>query len=478
MLNMDGVRFLFASLVTKRLPCRLPGVVLLVLLAAGIAASGAHAEPGEKKEPAVVVVDSPEITDLLETLGKPLVRAAGLQEDLVHFHVILNNQLNAMALPNGHLVFNSGLVLECASPEELASVMAHETAHLAAGHHLRMQSEMRSASIQAMLAAIVGITAGAVAKNSSLAEAGVIGGSAAAQSVMLDSMREKESQADRLGIRYLAASGYDPGGMGSFMRHLLEEQRKASLPAPYLLTHPLSVERVLDAERTVATVTVAKVNRPKVDVSALKRVQAVLLASTETDPKEAEAIFNARLKKDPKDWPSQYGLAIVYRYAGETQKASGLLDGLLALHPNDPYILREKGLLLLEKGQSGAAEKLFTLALARKPDDPDIRYRLSLSLSDGGKLEEAAKILRRLTVERPTVPVYQYQLGVVEGQRDRLGHAHLAMARYFALLMDDKMALFHYNESINRFLKSDREHDIAQAELKRFKEEFRKFRQQ
>ncbi|MBF0422917.1 MAG: M48 family metalloprotease [Magnetococcales bacterium] len=437
-----------------------------------------HAGQREKKEPAIVLLDSPEITDLLETLGKPLVKAAGLPESSIQFHVILDDQINAMALPNGHLVFNSGLVQACQSSGELASVMAHETAHLAAGHHMRIQSEMRSASIQAMLTAVASLAAGAVSKNNSIAEAGMVGGPAAAQSMLLDSMREKESQADRLGIRYLASAGYQPENMVIFLKRLLEEQRKASIPAPYLLSHPLSVERVLDAERTAATIPAVSGGHPNVDPMRLKRVQAVLLASTESDPGKAEDTFNYRLKLDPKDFSSQYGLAIVHRYAGEYQKAKIILDKLAANHPKDPYLLREQGLLLLESGQPGAAEMLFTQALALKPDNPDLRYRLSISLSDAGRLTEADRLLRRLTVEHPDVPIYHYQLGIIEGQRQRLGHAHLSMARYYALLLDEKMAVYHFTEAASRFAKSDRERDIALAELKRFKDELRKSRPQ
>ncbi len=434
-----------------------------------------HAKTAEKKE-SVVVLDSPEIEELLTTLGKPLVKAAGLPEAMIQFHIILNDQINAMALPSGHLVFNSALVGQCDAPEELASVMAHEIAHLAAGHHMRLQGEMRSVSIQALLTTVVGLAAGVATGNNSISSAAMVGGQAAAQSMMLDSMREKESQADRLAVHYLANTGYNPDSMATFLKHLLGEQRKASIPAPYLLTHPLSTERVLDAERTAANVHPAKDKMIKTDPVALKRVQASLIAASETDPKKAETLFLGQLKSHPDDVPARYGLALVYRYAGETRKANAAIDALLAKHGDDPYFLREKGLLLLDDGKPAQAEAVFYQALALRPDNPDLRYRLAVSMSEGGKLEPAARLLRRLTVEKPTVPLYQYQLGVVEGQRERLGHAHLAMARHFALLMDEPMTLFHYKEALNRFPPSDKEYDIAKTELKRFQEEHKKGR--
>ncbi|MEO5327174.1 MAG: M48 family metalloprotease [Magnetococcus sp. THC-1_WYH] len=424
----------------------------------------------------ITILDSPELLELLENLGKPLVKAAGLPGESVQFHVILNSQVNAMALPNGNLVFNSALVERCESPEELASVMAHEIAHLAAGHHMRLQNEMKAVSIESLVATVAGLAAGIAANNSSISQAAMIGSPAAAQSMMLDSMREKESQADQLAIHYLAKSGFDPNSMVHFLKHLLAEQRNVSIPAPYLLTHPLSTERVIDAERSASAVIPVKSAHPNTDPIALERVQAIILAATETDPRKAEQRFQTHLKGNPNDIPARYGLTLVLRYSGETKKAHTLIDALLTQQPHDPFFLREKGLILLDEGKPGEAEQVFTQALAQRPNNADLHYRLAVSYTEGGKLEQAARILRKLTVEKPTQPLYQYQLGVVEGQRQRLGHAHLAMARYYALLMDEKMAVFHYDEATNNFPQSEREHEIAQSELKRFKEEHRKSR--
>ncbi|MBF0108582.1 MAG: M48 family metalloprotease [Magnetococcales bacterium] len=450
----------------------LPGLLVLFFAGSFLLAS---AEASERKE-TVVVLDSPEIEELLDTLGKPLVKAAGLPADSVQFHIILNSQINAMALPNGHLVFNSGLVDQCQSPEELASVMAHETAHLAAGHHVRLQKEMRSVSIQALLATVAGLAAGVASGNNRITEAAMVGSSAAAQSMMLDSMREKESQADRLAIHYLAKTGTNPESMAIFLRHLLGEQRKASMPAPYLLTHPLSAERVLDAERTASVVRTTTNSAAPVAPESLRRVQAFLIAASETDPRKAETLLQNRLKTRPDDISARYGLAMVHRYAGETKKALADIDALLATHPRDPWFLREKGLLLLDEGKPALAEEVFLQALELKPDNPDLRYRLAVSFSEGGKRDAAARSLRRLTVEKPMVPNYQYQLGLVEGQRERLGPAHLAMARHHALLMDEKMTLFHYRAALDHFTRADQEYDIARTELKRFEDEQKKIR--
>lgn len=457
----------------KKLNRRAPWIFWLLFIPLVFNPSPSTPAAAKQQNP-VIVLDNPEITELLDTIGKPLVKAAGLPVESIQFHLVLNSQINAMALPNGHLVFNSGLVDQVESPEELASVMAHEIAHISAGHHMRLQREMRTVSIQALLTAVAGLAAGAATGNGSISQAAMVGSSAAAQSMMLDSMREKESQADRLAVHYLANTGYDPSCMATFLKHLIGEQRKASLPAPYLLTHPLSTERVLDAERTAASVTPRKNTTHPVDALTLKRVQATIIAATETDPRKAETVFQTRLKNNPNDLSARFGLTLVYHYAGETHKATTLIDALLNNSPKDPYFLREKGLLLLDENKPQIAEQVFSQALIIKPDNPDLRYRLSVSLSEGGKLEQAARLLRKLTMEKPTVPLYHYQLSIVEGQRDRLGHAHLAMARHYALLMDEKMALFHFKEAVDRFPKSDQEYEIARSELKRFKEEHRK----
>lgn len=142
--------------------------------------------------------------------------------------------VNAFAAPGGFLVVFSGLLERAESPEVLAGVLAHEIQHVERRH--ATQAIVRQASTGILLAALVGDVSGVMAFG--LEGARLLGD--------LRHGREAEHEADREGMRLLAAAGVDPEGMLTFFRGLEEEENEAGrhgLPA-YLSTHPAPADRL------------------------------------------------------------------------------------------------------------------------------------------------------------------------------------------------------------------------------------------
>ncbi|MEO5363871.1 MAG: M48 family metalloprotease [Magnetococcus sp. DMHC-8] len=432
----------------------------------------------------VTLVTSPESADLLQSLGEPLQRVAGIKAGDVHFHVMLDNGLNAMALPGQHIILNSGLLLAVRDRDELAAVMAHEIGHLSAGHHIQLEASMKDMTLRTMAALAAGIAAGVATGNSQVTQAAVMGGSAASQSALLDLIREKETQADRLAVGYLSAAGFDPRGMVRFMERLNREQRISNLPPPYLLSHPLSSQRLMESQQQIdALPAIASVGpgrtgadrtgqpgsgaRPEADNGLLARVQAVLEAGTSDDLNGVMARFRKRLALEPDHFPARYGLAVAERYMGQLQAAGTDLEALLKQRPHDPYLLRERGMVRLELGRPDAAEADFRAALVHQPKqtNADLRYRLAFALNEQEKPADATPILRQLTLENPLTADYFYLLGIVEGKQDHLGASHLALARHAYLIMEKKMARWHYQEAMRHFSSTDAGKNIAHDEL-------------
>ena len=442
-------------------------------------------QSNSKKKTPISLITGPETSDLLESMGKPLLQAARIKPDDVHFHVMLNSRLNAMALPGQNIILNSGLILAVRDRDELAAVMAHEIGHLSAGHHIQLETTMKDVAIRTMVAFVAGLAAGAVTGNDQITQAAIIGGSAASKTTLLDAIREKEMQADRLAISYLTTAGFDPQGMVHFMERLHREQQLNNMPPPYLLTHPLSLQRLMESRQQIAAQSTKKASQRK-DESArqsqvfkqkpannqlLARVQAVLEAQTNNDLNAVIAKFRQRLQTDPTNFPARYGLAVAERYMGQLQAAITDLEALLKNHTNDPYLLRERGMVRLEMGKPAAAEKDFRAALIFQPKrtNTDLRYRLAFSLHEQEKLLDASRILRQLTLEHPFVAKYFYLLGVVEGKQQHMGASHLALARHFHLIREENMARWHYREAIRQFSDADTGKNIASDELKKLK---------
>ncbi|MBF0116874.1 MAG: M48 family metalloprotease [Magnetococcales bacterium] len=436
----------------------------------------------------ITLVTGPETADLLQALGEPLQKVAGIRSGEIHFHVILDGALNAMALPGQHVVLNSGLILAVRDRDELASVIAHELAHLAAGHHIQLEGTLKDVTLRTMAAMAAGIAAGVASGNGQIAQAAIIGGSAASQSTILDVMRDKEAQADRLAIHYLLEAGFDPRGMVHFMERINREQRISNLPPPYLMSHPLSSQRLMESQQQIdallasrAAVKVLSQREEPSDAPSsaaieqaqeahqflLARAQAVLEAGTNPDLNGVIARFRKQLNFDPDNLATRYGLAVAERYMGQLSAAETDLGTMLKKRPTDPYLLRERGLLRLEQGKPEIAESDFRSALQHQPKktNADLLYRLAFALNEQEKWAEASRILRPLSLENPLAAEYLYLLGVVEGKQNRLGASHLALARYHYLIAEKKMAKWHYAEAMRQFANGDAGKNIARDEM-------------
>ncbi|MBF0127360.1 MAG: M48 family metalloprotease [Magnetococcales bacterium] len=423
------------------------------------------ARANESREP-VVLATGLETTELLRQIGEPLAKTANLPTREVQFHVVLNPTLNAFALPNRHIVFHSGLLLAVKDRDELAGVMSHEIAHLMAGHHIQIETLSKKLSIQTMISAAAGILAGVASGSSQVGQAVMTGGAASAQTTMLEAIRRRESQADTLAVNLLARSGFNPDGLTGFMNRLVRQQQISALPPPYLMTHPISTERLMDVRRLAQEALPSTPRRPDKDENQLlARAQAILEAETHDSPDQIANQLRNRLKLDPDNLALRSGLAEALRSAGRLPEAETLLGALLKNSGKDPYLLRNRGLVRIEMGKYPEAEQDLRAALALRPDDKDLRYRLAFTLTEQKKNQDANRILRQLTAQHPDEPRFFYQLGLVEGQAGHAGDGHIAMGRYFMLLQEKKNAIWHFQEAMRLLPANSPEQNIARNEL-------------
>ena len=185
-------------------------------------------------------IDDPLLVNYIETLGQRL--AAGLNGDTDHlrFFLISNKLINAFAAPGGRLAVFTGLVLTTRTEAELASVMAHELAHVAQRHLPRMMERARQRQLPATAGVLAAILLGGQAGAAAMAAT-----SGAALSDQLRYNREYEREADALGLMILTGAGYPASAMIDFLGRLDQENRLQAAGAPeYLRTHPLTQNRL------------------------------------------------------------------------------------------------------------------------------------------------------------------------------------------------------------------------------------------
>ncbi|WP_160162637.1 M48 family metalloprotease [Magnetococcus marinus] len=443
-----------------------------MLLNALVLPYSAHAEKS------ISLITDPEVMALMDAMGKPLVEAAGLNATRVKFFVILDNNINAFALPNHYVVFHSGLLLKAKHYDEIAGVMAHELGHLKAGHHIKMKADARTALAKQVVGAALGIAAG-MAGSGEGASALIMGGSAAARQGMLDSTRVKEQQADRLAVEYMVASSLDPNGVSRFFKTLYQLQRMNPVPPAYLSTHPLGLERLQAGQDLIDRLQNQMGPFPIQEhpewQQRLQRVQAKLEAAASDDPRaflhQQQLKLRRLLPGSSEHFAARYGSALAMRYAGQLGKAEQALRQLLKEQPNDPYLLRELGLALLDWGRPEQAIPLLRQAVAGAEAYPDMHYRLAVALHEVGQLDEAANILYRLTSKPIELLDPLYLLGVIEGKRGNLSMSHIALARYEHRRLDTKRALWHYKQALKLLSEQDPLRRRIDLEIKAVKEE-------
>ena len=181
------------------------------------------------------LVDDPIVTEYINRVGQNIVLNSDAKVPFT-IKVIDSDEVNAFALPGGFFYVNKGLILAADNESELAGVMAHEIAHVAARHAMENQGKM-SAINYGMLAGIIfgGPIASTVLQNA--------GGLTQAMAFFKFS-RSAEEEADKLGVQYLYASGYDPTGMSTMFEKLnSKNKKKPGTLSKLFSSHPQSIER-------------------------------------------------------------------------------------------------------------------------------------------------------------------------------------------------------------------------------------------
>lgn len=181
------------------------------------------------------MVEDPIVTEYVNRVGQNVVLNSDAKVPFT-IKVIDSDEVNAFALPGGFFFVNKGLLLAADNEAELAGVMAHEIAHVAARHAMENQGKGTLINYGALAGIIFG---GPIVSTVLQNGGGILAGLAG-----LKFTRGAEIEADSLGVQYLYASGYDPTAMSTMFEKLASQnKKKASSLTKLFSTHPQSVDR-------------------------------------------------------------------------------------------------------------------------------------------------------------------------------------------------------------------------------------------
>jgi predicted Zn-dependent protease len=400
-----------------------------------------------------------EVDRYVDQIGRRLLASMGPQPFDYRFFVIDEPELNAFAIPGGSVYMHSGLIERMHSTDELAGVMGHEIIHIK-GHHMARMSGPDLLSLAGLLGVFLGGGGGTQA-------AGALG-QAIALTRQLSYARQLEQEADTLGIKYMAAAGYDPKAAIGFLKVIDQERALNPVDIPaYLMTHPLSQERISNAEAAIRSLRLEHTKSG--DVDAIRRIKTLLrLERDETAAviKEQEEL----VKRTGGKAEEKHLLGIAYYQMGNWEKARQNYEEARGQDPARPGIDRDLGRLYIQHGPLRLAREALERAISREPKEA-LNYLYLGELNEGeSNLREAAGAYINAQNLAPLWPEPPQRLGTVYGKMNRLGDAYYYLGRSMVLQDEYEKAIAQWERALKVFDEKSPRGQILKAELDSLRE--------
>src|SRR5436190_194227 len=227
----------------------------------------------------VKLVEDPTINEYVNRVGQNLVRNSDAKVPFT-IKVVESDEINAFALPGGFFYVNSGLILAADDESELAAVMSHEIAHVAARHGTKQASKAELINFASIPLIFMGGVGGFALRQA----AGFL-----IPMQFLQFSRSDEAEADYLGLQYVYKTGYDPGAMVSFFEKLqAKESARPGSVSKMFSTHPPTGDRIEMTKKNIELILPDK-DQYVVTTSEFNRVKTLLAQLENRRPSPEEA---------------------------------------------------------------------------------------------------------------------------------------------------------------------------------------------
>ncbi len=345
------------------------------------------------------IVLDPLLTEYVNSLGATLIAHASDVKTPFKFFLVENKDINAFAFFGGHIGLHTGLFYHAQNESELASVVAHEIAHLTQRHLARAMEDQAKKTPLTVAALIGSLMLGIASPQAGIAAAQAT--TAASIQGQINYTRQNEKEADRIGIDILSRAGFNAHAMPAFFTRLSDQYRYVSKPPAFLLTHPLPDERITDTRQRAQQYPTVKTPPLSQDFMLAKaRVIARFL-----NLKSADSLaWFERALKNKKDMPEaaiNYGKALVYIDTRNFKQANALLAPLLKAEPQNRFYLDAATDLSLAQKQYKAAIARLKNALNHQTDNSVLLINLYYAKIKAGSYQQAISGLLRYTHNYP-----------------------------------------------------------------------------
>lgn len=370
----------------------------------------------------------PEIQQYIQSIGQQLAANSDTPSSPFHFFVVMDPNINAFAGPGGYIGVNSGLILLTEAESELASVMAHEIAHVTQRHLYRQIEAASKMSIPTVAATLAAILIGT--QSPRMGQAALMAIQAGNIQFQIDFTRDHEKEADRVGMQTLTQSNFDPRAMPTFFERLQQSTRYYGKGVPeFLRTHPVSENRIADTRGRAESYPY----RQYPDSLGYLLTKAKIYAFTEPNKTVALQHFATLQNQGTPEQRAvaRYGIGIVHLESQQYAEAAQQFQTLVDEYPNQPQYLTALARTALDSRNYDRANHLFASATETFPNNDVVKIEYGRSLLKSGQPEKAKQVLLTLPEERRTQAFYFELMSQTFAALNQPAESHRYMAEYY-----------------------------------------------
>ena len=378
----------------------------------------------------VNLIDDPEINSYLRSIGYRLVSNSDAPHLPFTFFMVKNPVVNAFAAPGGFIGVHSGLMLTSQTEDEMASVLAHEIAHITQRHLLRSFEKSKQVNVATTVGLIAAVLLGVA--DPSAGTAALMAVQAGGVQAQLNFTRAHESEADNLGMQTLVRSGFDAQAMPAFFERLQQASRYYggdSVP-DFLRTHPVTTERIADARGRAVTYPLKRQLSDTLQFYLMREKLRVITAENLT---ELIRYYANVLKtgNSLNEVATRYGYSLALMTQGNYTQARKELQSLI--NKDEDRLSYKIALAKIEiaVGRYQAALNIYHASQRLYPDDYALTLEQVTLLLQVNMPEQASKLLlRQLELGTPSRQVYKLLAQAKEDLGEK-SEAHSWLAEYY-----------------------------------------------
>lgn len=379
-----------------------------------------------------------EIQQYIQNIGEKLVSHSDTPAYPFHFFVVMENAINAFAGPGGYIGVNSGLILMTEAESELASVMAHEIAHVTQRHLYRSYEASSRLSIPMVAATLGAILLGT--QSGAAGQAAIMAIQAGSVQFQINFTREHEEEADRVGMQTLSQSVFDPRSMPTFFERLQQSTRYAGQNVPeFLRTHPVTASRISDSRGRADNYPYKQYP----DSLAYQLIKTKLQVLLSVDNDETRTLLQAKLNQGLPEQRTvaNYGLGLVALKTQNFAQAESIFQELVQQFPVQPHYSAALARTALEANNYKVALERYQKLSRQFPENDSIKIEYVGALLKAGEPNNAKNVLLQLSQKTQSSPIFSQLLAQIYGDLNQPAESHRYLADYYFAMGETQQAI-------------------------------------